>query len=103
MEESEADAMRDAIAAITRAYTDAMKAINATSDSQQALESATQLAVTLREAFDGASELRTQIAGRIWEAEKLSLSALANRMGVSKARADQLIRAHKSAREESAS
>ncbi len=42
-----------------------------------------------------AAGLRSRSAGRIWEAEKLSLAALADRIGVSKARADQLIRSIK--------
>ena len=47
-----------------------------------------------------ASELRTQAAARIWQAEELSLAALAERIGVSKARADQLIRAARATRKE---
>lgn len=48
-----------------------------------------------RKAAGIAADLRARSAGRIWDTEKLSLAALADRIGVSKARADQLIRSIK--------
>ena len=94
------EAAADALDALTRAYRAAAAAINAIPDPQRAFEYATQLANALRDTAQRASELRTQAAARIWEAEELSLAALAERIGVSKARADQLIRAARASRKE---
>jgi 3-methyladenine DNA glycosylase/8-oxoguanine DNA glycosylase len=94
------DAAADALDALTRAYREAVATINAIPNAQRAFEYATQLANTLRDTYQQASELRTQAAARIWEAEELSLAALAERIGVSKARADQLIRAARASRKE---
>jgi len=47
------------------------------------------------------AELRATTVGRIWTVNKLSLAALADRIGVSKTRADQFIRAARKQPEES--
>ena len=94
------EAAAQALDALMAAYRDAAAAINAIPDPQRAFEYATQLASMLRDIAQRASELRTQTAARIWEAQELSLAALAERIGVSKARADQLIRAAKASRKE---
>jgi YesN/AraC family two-component response regulator len=94
------EAAAQALDALTAAYQQAVATINAIPDRQRAFEYATQLANTLRDTAQRASELRTQAAARIWEAEELSLAALAERIGVSKARADQLIRAARASRKE---
>src|SRR5215211_6387960 len=94
------EAAAQALDALTTAYQEAVATINAIPDPQRAFEYATQLANALRDTYQQASELRTQAAARIWEAEELSLAALAERIGVSKARADQLIRAARASRKE---
>jgi 3-methyladenine DNA glycosylase/8-oxoguanine DNA glycosylase len=88
----------EALDGLTRAYKEAAAAIEAIPDPQRAFAYATQLANLVRDLFPEASELRSRTVARIWEAEELSLAALAQRIGVSKARADQLIRAAKTAR-----
>jgi hypothetical protein len=96
----EETAAAEALDALTAAYREAVATINAIPDPQRAFEYATQLANALRDTYQEASELRTHAAARIWEAEELSLAALAERIGVSKARADQLIRAARATKKE---
>jgi (p)ppGpp synthase/HD superfamily hydrolase len=71
--------------------------IHRDSQAQHAFESATALADTLRQLAENAANLRARTAARIATEEKLSLSVLATRIGVSKARADQLIKSAKDA------
>src|SRR5215216_1652054 len=94
------EAAAEALDALTTAYREAVATINAIPNPQRAFEYATQLANALRDTYQQASELRTQAAARIWQAEELSLAALAERIGVSKARADQLIRAARATKKE---
>ena len=88
-------AAADALEALSRAYEEAARAIRAIPEPQRAFAFATRLAKEMRDAHEQASELRSEQVARIWEAEELSLAKLAQRIGVSKARADQLIRAAK--------
>jgi DNA-binding transcriptional regulator YiaG len=87
------DTSEGVIAAVRRAYQAAAAAIAATPDPNEAFTQATELANLLRELADAGAELRAQAVARIWESEQMSLSTLAQRIGVSKARADQLIKA----------
>jgi hypothetical protein len=84
--------LQSALRAFELAYRRAEDLITAMPEPQRAFESAT----ALREATDSlvgrAAELRARMAGRIWEAEQMSLAVLADRIGVSKSRADQLLR-----------
>jgi hypothetical protein len=101
MSERRPDAEREvaqALDALAKAHKEAMAAIDAITDPQQAFERATTLANLLGDMRSEAAELRARTAARIWEAEELSLAALAERIGVSKARADQIIRAAKTSR-----
>jgi hypothetical protein len=91
-------AVARALETIQAAYRRAASAIDKVDDAEQAFAHATDLANGLRETYQAATELRTQAVGRIWEAEELSLAKLAERIGVSKGRADQLVRAHKAAK-----
>ena len=59
--------------------------IHGDSQAQHAFESATALADTLRQLAENAASLRARTAARIAAEEKLSLSVLAARIGVSKA------------------
>jgi hypothetical protein len=85
--------IRDALAAVDRAYRKAVNLIDAVPDHQRALDDASALQQQIAAYRGDAADLRARIARRIWETESLSLAALADRIGVSKARADQLIRA----------
>lgn len=90
--------VRSAIDDVRASYELAVRAIEGIPDNQQAFELATQL----RDEMDGlvgeAADLRARMVGRIWEAEELSLAALANRIGVSKSRAGQFIETVRSAK-----
>lgn len=67
--------------------------IRAWPDPEEAFTLATQLADAERRRADVAARLRAECAARIAEAEKMSLASLANRIGVSRARASQLLQA----------
>lgn len=73
----------------------ALAAIHAMPDSQARIEAAGKLADCLRSVYEDAARIRHDEAVRIYEAEKLSLAQLADRVGISKARADQIVRAHR--------
>lgn len=81
-----------ALAVLTRAYQDAAAAAETISDARGAYEAATALADALRTFSDQAADLRARTVGRIWGHGSISLSALAQQIGVSKARANQLVK-----------
>ncbi len=91
------DGFAVALASLRDAYEQAATVIHGDSQAQHAFESATALADTLRQLAENAASLRARTAVRIATEEKLSLSVLAARIGVSKARADQLIKSVKDA------
>ena len=91
------DGFAVALASLRDAYGQAAVVIHGDSQAQHAFESATALADTLRQLAENAASLRARTAARIATEEKLSLSVLAARIGVSKARADQLIKSVKDA------
>jgi hypothetical protein len=84
--------VRSALDDIDAAHARAVAAIGAEASLDAALAAVSELAARVRKLGDADAELRTRIVGRVWDAESLSLAALADRIGVSKARADQLIR-----------
>jgi tellurite resistance protein len=89
-----------AIDALARAYKHTATVLNAIEDDQEAFEQATLVADRLHALADAASELRAKMVGRIWQREELSLAQLATRIGVSKTRADQMVkRANEAGRE----
>jgi hypothetical protein len=77
---------------LRQAYDSAAETIVSTPDPDEAFDRAS----ALRDAADGivgdAAVLRAQMAYRLLRAEGMSLAQLATRLGISKARADQLIR-----------
>ena len=73
----------------------ALAAIRRATDPQAKLEAAGKLVDGLRARSDEAARIRHAEAARIYEEESLSLAQLANRVGISKARADQVIRAER--------
>lgn len=85
--------------ALRRAFEQSAHAVRSCPDRQQGFDQASKLADELRDLADRAADLRAEAVARIWEAEKLSLAGLAQRIGVSKARADQLLRAGKTAKD----
>ncbi|MEU0570872.1 hypothetical protein ABZ297_36510 [Nonomuraea sp. NPDC005983] len=82
--------------AIWQTYHEANEAIQAMPDLGSAYESATGLAVAMRQMADTAALTRARMAARIRDAEGLSLAGLAAKLGMSKARADQLLKAARS-------
>jgi septation ring formation regulator EzrA len=86
-------AFHDAHAALLQAYDDATQAVEEIENPQQSFDRATELANDLRKIADDAPRLRNRAAVRIRDAERLSLAGLAQRISVSRARADQMIRA----------
>lgn len=84
-------ALDDLAAAVGRA----VDTIAALPDPATAYGYARKLVHLLKDAVDVAGRLHAQAAGRIHKAESLSLAGLAKRLGVSKARADQLVNAAK--------
>lgn len=81
------------IDAALAAADEALDAIRRIDGSQQKLEAAGRLVEGLRSRSDEAARIRHAEAVRIYEEESLSLAQLANRVGISKARADQITRA----------
>lgn len=79
------------IDAALAAADEALDAIRRIDGSQQRLEAAGRLVEGLRSRSDEAARIRHAEAVRIYEEESLSLAQLASRVGISKARADQII------------
>ena len=81
---------------LDRLYEEAAIAIDATPDPDQAFKRATRFANMAQAAHNEVASrmarLRARQAVRIRDAEALSLQGLADRISVSKARADQLVR-----------
>lgn len=84
--------IRSILSQLDEINTQAVEAIKAAPATTQTFTAATELADHLRRLGEAGADLRSHVAGRIWSAERLSLAGLADRIGVSKARADQLIR-----------
>jgi hypothetical protein len=90
-----------AFEALRQAHREAVAAVEAVADPEAAFRWATEL-VALTDTLVGASATaRARAAHRIWEAEKLTISKLANRIGVSKSRADQFLSAARGAEDKS--
>ncbi|NRQ35764.1 hypothetical protein HII36_28600 [Nonomuraea sp. NN258] len=93
--EGVSEAVRSALADLERAFGAALMAIDADTDHNRAYSGATELVETLRRLFETSGNQRALSAARIFEQEELSLAGLADRIGVSKARAAQLIKTAK--------
>ena len=87
-----------ALAELGEAFTDTVAVIRSQPDSRQAFQAATDLVALLRTATKDAGQLRAGLALRIAEDEKLSLAGLADRLSVSRGRAQQLTEAAKAVR-----
>lgn len=80
-----------ALDAFDVAYKQAEEAIESVPDPDEAFRRANELAEKIRQLNTAAAVLRTKTAGRVWDSERMSLSVLADRIGVSTTRAHQLI------------
>jgi hypothetical protein len=90
--ESPERVIAEALEEITRAYQRAAAVIAPVEDPQRALELATPLAEGIRKLGGQADGVRMAQVRRIWEAEELSLSGLAVRVGWSKSRAAEAVK-----------
>ncbi|MFI0424583.1 hypothetical protein DP939_21080 [Spongiactinospora rosea] len=88
-----------ALAGLVRAFESAVSAIQNDPDADRAYAEATELVETLQRFSEASGDLRAQSAARIFKSERLSLSGLADRISISKARAAQLINTAKKADE----
>ncbi len=88
------------LAEIHRAYSLAQEALEQESDPRVAFQVATTFADALRSLAEQGAELRASTVARIWESEATSLAGLADKIGVSKARAGQLMQAARASRKE---
>ncbi len=92
--------VRAVLAELDAAHARAVAAIEGSADLDAAFAAVNKLAAHMRRLDAADAELRTRIVGQVWHSERLSLAALADRIGVSKSRADQLIRSVKKDRED---
>lgn len=76
-----------------RAFAAAERSVAATPDAEDAFQRATQLVRAADDVVGEAAALRARMARRLMEDEGMTLSQLAERIGTSKSRADQLVRA----------
>ncbi|MFG1751438.1 hypothetical protein [Streptosporangium sandarakinum] len=95
-EEDATKAVAAALAALERDSEAAAGAVREIGDPNQAFQQATELVETLRKLYEASADLRAEQAARIFETERMSLAGLADRIGVSKARAAQLVKTAKS-------
>lgn len=89
MQPEPVQAVHAAITEIDKAHAAAVTAVNAAPDAKTAFAALNELVAHIQGLVDSHTELRNQVVGRVWEAEKLSLAALADRVGMSKRRAEQ--------------
>ncbi|WP_433513572.1 hypothetical protein ACQP2T_60110 [Nonomuraea sp. CA-143628] len=85
-------AVQAALADLENAFGAAIQAIHAEPDHNRAYSDATELVETLRRLFEASADQRALSAARIFREEEMSLAELGGRIGVSKARAAQLIK-----------
>lgn len=81
------------IKAAETAYAEAAQAIRDIVGTQERIEVAGRFSGELRDQFEEVARIRHEAALEIYDAEKLSLAQLADRVGISKARADQIVKA----------
>lgn len=86
------DQVTDARKALNRAEALATVAVKNAENGHIAFQLATDLAAAFRQAGDQIAHLRAESAVRIRNEEALTLRALADRVGVSRARAGQLVK-----------
>jgi hypothetical protein len=93
------DPKDETFAALRAAYAEAVAKIEALPNHVQAFHQATALRDTIDQLVGEAASLRARMAGRVWEVEELSLAGLADKIGVSRSRAEQFVKASRAAKE----
>lgn len=92
----------DDLAAVIRrlqtAYEEARALTTSIDEPRAGFAAATQLSLALQTMLNEVAEMRALIVARIHEAEPQPLSQLAERFGISKSRADQMVQHGKAAR-----
>ncbi|MDA8319674.1 MAG: hypothetical protein M0030_07690 [Actinomycetota bacterium] len=86
-------AFDETLTALHRSYEAAMAAARAAPDDDAAYRRATRLRDMIKEIEAAPAAERAAAAARIWRAEGLSIGQLAARLGISKTRAAQMLRA----------
>jgi 8-oxo-dGTP diphosphatase len=99
MSAGDADRKVNAVFAACRA---ALAAISALRSPQERIDAASQLSDRLRAYADEAAQMRNEDAIGIYEAEDMSLAGLASLIHVTKARAHQIVTAHRKAQKQTA-
>jgi hypothetical protein len=100
MADSDDEAQTDAaVAALLQAYADVVAALRAMRDPGRHFARATELGDTLRKLVSDSTDERAAAATRILDAESLSLTALGERISMSKQRAGQLVEKGRKVRE----
>jgi hypothetical protein len=99
-ERGDEDAVDAAVTSLLQAYSAAVAALRAMQDPERYFARATELGDTLRDLVSKSTDERALAAARILEAESLSLTALGERISMSKQRADQLVRKGRKVRED---
>jgi hypothetical protein len=89
-------------AALRQAYEAAVREVEATADPAAAVVLAGSLVTAADAIVSDAARLRARMTLRLLDSERLSLAELARRIGTSKSRADQLVRAARAALAEEA-
>ncbi|MFB9712497.1 hypothetical protein ACQP10_38495 (plasmid) [Streptosporangium sandarakinum] len=95
------DDIKAALDALSRQYDHAAELIENMSDQDAALKAATELTEVLRLATISAGQLRADRVYKLWQSRHLSLSKLADVVGVSKTRAAEMINTAKKSQEDS--
>jgi hypothetical protein len=83
---------------VRQAHEEVVAAISAIPDPQTALERANDFFKEAEAIYTEAAKLRTQTIGRIWEAQELTLTALADKLGVKRQRVGQIVDAYERAK-----
>jgi hypothetical protein len=86
------DLVREAIANLERDFARVAAVIDHATDPATAFVVVSEYSAVLRKLHDEAADLRARCANRVYSAEQMSLAVLADKIGVSKARADQLLK-----------
>lgn len=94
------EVVRAALVDVERAHAVAVAAVTSAPDLDTALAAVNELAARVRKLSTADDELRTKVVQRVWNAERLTLTELADRVGVSKSRANQLIQSVKKEKEQ---
>jgi len=85
----------EALSAVERARDEALEVLASAGSNMERIEGAARLVAILQGRVKEAAQIRQDEVIRLWLTEGLSLGELGRRLGLSKARADQIVRAYK--------